>query len=162
MIKNEIIEDLLRRCFFNKEPFTYELRRKSILCRLLEYYRRRKTIKKVNKALGINLRKWQIQYIFKNQSTPMFIELSRRGGKTTAHILFVLLNPLMDGIELERIVTDRFQEGLRYDPRAYAKVLYGEDGVTVARQLFFKKELMEIRDRLNAAGIKTNNITIRR
>ncbi len=161
MSKNEAIKELLSRCLRDKAPFTYK-HNKNVLRRFLEYYRRRKVVKRVNNALGIILRKWQIRYIFDGQSTPLFIEISRGGGKTTAHILFVLLNPLMDGIELERIVTDRFQEGLRYDPRAYAKVLYGEDGVAVARQLFFKKELMETRERLNAAGIKTNNITIRR
>ena len=162
MNKNQIFKELLSQYLYKKAPFTYGCNNKSILRRVLEYYRRHKTVKRVNNALGITLRKWQIHYIFENQSTPLFIELSRRGGKTTAHILFILLNPLMDGIELESIVTNRFLDGIRYDPRAYAKVLYGEDGVTVARQRFFKKELMEIRDRLNAAGIKTNNITIRR
>lgn len=161
MNKNEVIKDLLSRCLRDKAPFTYK-HNKSILWRVLEYYRRRKTVKRVNNALGINLRKWQIQYIFGNQSTPLFTELSRRGGKTTAHILFILLNPLMDGIELERVATNPPQQGLMYDPRDYAKVLYGEDGAVMHRQAYFKHELMKTRDKLNAAGIKTNNITIRR
>lgn len=161
MTKNEAIKDLLSQCLCGKAPFTYE-HNKSLLRRALEYYRRRKVVKRVNSALGIKLRKWQIHYIFDNQSTPLFIELSRKGGKTTAHILFILLNPLMDGIELERVINDRPLQGLMYDPRDYAKVLYGEDGAVMHRQVYFKHELMKTRDKLNAAGIKTNNITIRR
>lgn len=162
MSKNETIKELLSRCLYEKAPFTYKHNNKSVLRRLLEYYHLRKVVKRVNNALGITLRKWQIHYIFDNQSTPLFIEISRGGGKTTAHILFILLNPLMDGIELERVATNPPIQGLMYDPRDYAKVLYGEDGAATHRQVYFKHELMKTRDKLNAAGIKTNNITIRR
>ncbi len=162
MRKNEAIKELLSRCLRDKAPFTYKHNNKSVLRHLLEYYRRRKVVNRVNNALSIRLRKWQIRYIFDDQSTPLFIEISRGGGKTTAHILFILLNPLMDGIELERVATNPPIQGLMYDPRNYAKVLYGEDGAVMRRQAYFKSELMKTRDKLNAAGIKTNNITIRR
>lgn len=162
MSKNEAIKELLSRCLREKVPFTYKHNNKSVLRRLLEYYHRRKLLKRVNNALSITLRKWQIHYIFDDQSTPLFIEISRGGGKTTAHILFILLNPLMDGIELERVATNPPIQGLMYDPRDYAKVLYGEDRATMHRQAYFKSELMKMRDKLNAAGVKTNNIIIRR
>lgn len=136
-------------------------RKTKFFSQIARYFKTRRIAKKVNRALDITLRKWQIRYIFYNQSMPLFIGLSRGGGKTTAHVLFVLLNPLMGGIELERVFTNPPIQGLRYDPRDYAKVLYGEDGVSPQRQKFFKHEVIKMREKLNAAGIKTNNIKIK-
>ena len=51
--------------------------------------KRKRLIKRVNECLGIQLRKDQIDYIFKGKP---YLMVGRRNGKTLAHILRTLLN----------------------------------------------------------------------
>lgn len=159
-------QDLVELIIFcqEKHPIDQVEKRESFFKRVINRYRNQRTVKKVNRALGIHLRKWQIDYIFYNQATPLFTSISRGTGKSLAHILFLLLNPIMNGIALGAINFQNRENavGLHYDIRSVAKVLFADDYETVHRQRFFMSELSKTREKLENAGIKTNTIILRR
>ena len=159
-------QDLVELIIFcqEKHPIDQVEKRESFIKRVITRYRNQRTVKKVNRALGIHLRKWQIDYIFYNQATPLFASISRGTGKSLAHILFLLLNPIMNGIALGTINFQNRENavGLHYDIRNVAKVLFADDYETVRRQRFFMSELSKTREKLESGGIKTNTIIMRR
>lgn len=61
------------------------------MIRIIKWIKRRKTIKRVNRALNIELTDWQIDFIFKNRHYPYAIYSTRANGKTLAHILRICL-----------------------------------------------------------------------
>lgn len=62
-----------------------------MLKRIFRYFKIRRIVKKVNKALKIKLHKWQIKFIFDGKPYSDEIKKERRNGKTLAHILRICL-----------------------------------------------------------------------
>ena len=139
-------------------------KKESLIDRFIKWFRIKRTVKKVNKALDIHLQDWQIRYIFRDQATPMFVSVSRGAGQTLTHVLFMLLNPVMDGITLGTInyKSEYSSIGRRVDLRYMARILFADDHISPPRQLLFLKELDKTRKALDSAGIKTNKISVRR
>ncbi len=59
--------------------------------KILKYFKRRRIVKKVNKALMIKLHKWQIDFIFDGKPYSEEVRKERCNGKTLAHILRICL-----------------------------------------------------------------------
>lgn len=109
-------------------------------------------IRKINKALSINLYDWQIQYIFYDGNYHSEYHYGRRNGKTLANILKLLLS------EGETIYIDT-----RNIPKT-AKGLIGflkEDDSPYKRVEFFCTELIAVYYKLEKVkGLKIRKIEI--
>lgn len=118
----------------------------NFLYRIKCLIKRRKTVKKVNRALGIQLTKWQIDFIFENRPYSAEIATKRCNGKTLAHILRICLKndlPLYEPIIMKRTRADTKLMLMRY---------VGEDSATERRMHNFMYELRYIYEKLSAAG----------
>lgn len=105
--------------------------------------RQARTIKKVEKALGLTLFDWQKEYIFEGKEYGTEIKFARRAGKTLAHILKICLsNGELIKATLKPACLGK-NEFLQY---------LGEDGCTENRARFFIHELREVYEKLKAAG----------
>lgn len=111
--------------------------------RLADKRRRERTIRKVEKALGITLYEWQKDFIFHNKHYGAAVSQGRQTGKTLAHCLRLCLS---DGEPLNAILVPPVparNEFLKY---------LGEDGCTVMRSRYFISELRKVYEQLRAAG----------
>lgn len=108
-------------------------------------------IKKINKALSIDLYDWQIQYIFYDGEYHDEYYYGHRNGKTLANILKLLLS------EGETIyIYDDMQKTAK-NLNYYLK----EDICTLRRVKFFCSELIDVYCRLNKVkGLKIRRIEI--
>ncbi len=141
-----ILEDLL-------EHNEYEAALKEIKeLRTAEKKRIDRTIKKVERALGIKLYDWQKAFIFHNKSYGLEVSAYRCTGKTLAHCLRLCLS---EGEPIEATLSPSAKSDfLRY---------LGEDGCNHTRSRFFIDELHKVYNTLNAAGgIGLREITFRR
>lgn len=126
---------------------------------LISKVRRRILIRRVNKALHIKLTDWQIAHIFDDIFPSMAFTPGRTGGKTTAGILRLLLNPKFNGVEIFEEVSEKPQRSPKYFAECVkAAYLFGEDGVNAHRRYFFMRELLKVKDQLKARHIKTNTV----
>lgn len=119
---------------------------RKFLQRIKHRIKRRKTVKKVNRALGVRLKKWQIDFIFENRPYSAEIATERCNGKTLAYILRICLKndlPLYEPIFMKRT---------RADTKLMLRRYTGEDGATERRMHYFLYELRYIYEKLSAAG----------
>lgn len=94
-------------------------------------------IEKIEKALGFELTAQQLSYI-------EFGEM-RQTGITTAHIISLLINRKMSMIDLSVENIGKFMEPTNRKP-------------TPDQLRYFKKQLREIKEKLDAAGIETTRV----
>ena len=136
---------------------------------IIQRIKRRILIWRVNRALHIRLTDWQIAKIFEDKPFPEDVRHSRRQGKTTAQILFVLLCPLLRGSPSQATrygfppklyVDNVLNPGGYTDCYEAARVafFFGEDGVNHQRRLLFMSKTLEINMLLREAGIKTHTV----
>lgn len=143
-----ILEDLIERS--NYSAAIEELK----ALHAAEKRRKERTIRKVEKALGLTLYDWQKDFIFYDKPYGFEVNYTRRTGKTLARCLYICLS------EGEPIVAT-------LTPPVIAKnefLLYlGEDGSTMHRLKFFISELQRVYHILLAAGnIDLREITFNR
>ena len=136
------------------------------ISQIIEKVKRRVLVWRVNRALNIRLTDWQIAKIFDDKPFPAHIQSGRRFGKTTAQILFILLNKKFHGkAALLHVDNQGDLRGLRVTEDQFAVAvayIFGEDGITLLRRDFFAKELLKIKKELSSRHIKTNAVEIRR
>lgn len=101
-------------------------------------------IKQIEHALGFELFEWQKAFIFEGKDYGDDIRFARCAGKTIAHCLRVCLSAG------KTIIASR--GGLDLQD------FFGEDGLTATRRRYFVKELHDIYETLNNAGIETRKI----
>ena len=102
-----------------------------------------RTTRKINKALGIKLYPWQIDFIFWNKPIPDDVIDRRRQGKTTAYaIKLCVLNSSYGSIPLD--VATFVRDFRRADgDRAWRRfkqvqaILFGEDYCSYRRRKYF-------------------------
>ena len=134
------------------------------LSELFERISRRFTVWRVNRALNIHLTDWQIAKIFDDTPFPEDVRLTRRIGKTTAQILFILLNKKFAG-SYARLYVEDVVNTLKYRmlPDQFAASLaymFGEDGITLRRRDFFVNELLKVRRTLCEHNVRVNSVEI--
>ena len=133
---------------------------------LFQNIHRRIMVRRINRALGIELFDFQIAKIFDDEPFPDYIQRSRRCGKTTAQILFILLNKKFKNKVVLLHVDDHGNlQGFRITENQFAVAVartFGEDGITFRRRDFFAKELLETKKALSNHHIKTNVIAIKK
>ena len=127
---------------------------------IVERFKRRRLIKRVNSALGVELSPWQIAYIFDDIPPTIDTLSSHRVGNTTAAVLRLLLNPKFDGIS-ESIFIPSENDSLYYAASARAAYVFGLDSRGIMRRSYFTRQLQHISRELKRAHIKTNSITIK-
>lgn len=130
--------------------------------KLIQRIKRKYKVFRVNRALGIELYDWQIDYIFDDAYRGEVFYNGRYAGKTTAGVLRLLLNPKFNHADL-CIPSPGFpvQSSEYFRECAHVAYIFGEDGVSSTRRLNFLNILRETRRKLNRAHIKTNSIVIK-
>lgn len=127
----------------------------NIFRKLITYIKKRRVVAKVNKALKINLTKWQIAFIFDGIPIPAEIENERCNGKTLAHILRLCLktnNP--ENINLFELT--------RCGDWHVSRFAYGADGEYISRIRFFEQWLRDIYIILSKTkGLKIRDMRMR-
>ena len=127
---------------------------------------RRVMVWRIERALDIELFDWQIAKIFDDQPFPDYIQRSRRAGKTTAQILFVLLCPKLKrkpryGFPPRLYVDNRLNNpngiNISYEAARLA-FFFGEDAVCFKRRAYFIHQMVDIAAKLKAAKIKTHHV----
>lgn len=122
-------------------------------------FKKKRLIKRVNKALGIELYGWQALYIFMKLPYGMHLSCPERfRGVTTAQILRVLLSPTYEGMTIILRPCSIHDKTQPIGTDTYYIDLYGDDAVSLFKQEAFIKECDRIKDILNNAGIKTNDV----
>ncbi len=143
-----ILEDLLQHISYDAAQKELEELQAAVK------HRQERTIKKVERALGITLYDWQKAFIFYDKPYSFEVSGYRGTGKTLAHCLRLCLSdgePIVATLEPPTRAKNEF---LRY---------LGEDGCTIPRSQFFISELQRVYHTLLAAGnIDLREITFRR
>lgn len=93
-----------------------------------------KTVRAIENTLQINLKEWQIDYIFYDMPIPKEVEFSRTTGKTIANILKLCFSH-------GPAITVSFDSNNKTDFMRLG-VFAGEDCATFARANLFMKQLM--------------------
>lgn len=110
-----------------------------VIKRFILWLRRKKIVKRINKALKVKLKKWQIAFIFYGASIPAEIQKERCNGKTLAHILRLCLCAYNGG------GGDLYDLTFLRRGRAYVKrIAYGEDGESERRAHNFEWMFFEV------------------
>lgn len=99
-------------------------------------------IKAINKALGIRLYNWQIQYIFHDKEIPIEIEKERATGTTTARAIKFCIK-WKEVYSINYLFTPRGQ----YDMAKY-KMLAGGDNISSMRLRHFISVCSKVFDKL--------------
>lgn len=140
------------------------------IIQIFVFLRRLLLILRINKALGIRLYLWQIDYIFFDKEIPSDVLNKRVTGETTARILKILLskgNPLF----VPKSVTylpelNSFTFHVGRDVKWYRHRDYSELkeylGTDIRYYRFFCMELKDFYKKLTASGIKTRVIFFER
>lgn len=116
--------------------------------------RKERTLKKVERALGITLYDWQKAFIFYDIPYGIEISASRQTGKTLARCLKLCLSS-GEPIIVSRFPTDKEKSKLLF--------FLGEDSCTRNRTRTFIDELYDIYNKLlSAGGIDLREIVFRR
>ena len=122
-------------------------------------FKKKRLIKRVNEALGIELYGWQALYIFMELPNGMHLSCPERfRGVTTSQILRVLLSPTYEGLNVVLQPCSIHNKKLTPGADTYYIDLYGDDAVSLFKQEAFIKECDRIKNILNDAGIKTNDV----
>lgn len=115
--------------------------------------------KKVEKALGIKLTKWQKNFIFNGKPIPYEIHRNRGNGKTLAHILKLLLSKWNPVIVAKFILNEYDIAGRNLE--YYSVGWMGDDSQNLGRQNFFNEWLYDVDAKLTQAGVNTREMLYR-
>lgn len=143
-----ILEDLIKHPEYDAAIKQLRKLNQEIECR------KERTLKKVERALGITLYDWQKAFIFYDIPYGIEISASRQTGKTLARCLSLCLS------SGEPIIVSRFSTD-----KEISKILFflGEDSCTRNRTRAFIDELYNIYNKLlSAGGIDLREIIFRR
>lgn len=143
-----ILEDLIEHPEYDAAIKQLRELNKEIDCR------KERTLKKVERALGITLYNWQKAFVFYDIPYGIEISASRQTGKTLARCLSLCLSS-GEPITVSRFPTDKEKSELL--------LFIGEDGCTRNRTRAFIDELYNIYNKLlSAGGIDLREIIFRR
>lgn len=143
-----ILEDLIKHPEYDAAIKQLRKLNKEIDCR------KERTLKKIERALGITLYDWQKAFIFYDIPCGIEISASRQTGKTLAHCLRLCLS-CGEPIIVSRYPTKKEERELSY--------YLGEDKHSQQRISFFVDELYNIYNKLlSAGGIDLREIIFRR
>lgn len=124
--------------------------------KIFKQIKTRRTIRKINRALGVKLYDWQIAFIFEGRPYSAEIGNGRCNGKTLAHVLRACLKT--DVNIPEPIIIRR-----SYQTDTFVFEWAGEDAKPIMRARFFIHELRDIYNRLQGIrGIKLRDIRFER
>ena len=108
---------------------------------LIKLIRVHRTIKKINKALNIELYSWQKDFIFYDKPIPFEIVFDRCRGKSTAQAIKICVSASAfksDTINLmSRVACDQ-RNPPEFIIRA-REMYFGEDGDPMTRRMYFRK-----------------------
>ena len=114
-----------------------------MLKKIFRYFKRRKTVKKVNKSLMIKLHKWQIDFIFDGKPYSEEVRNERCNGKTTAHILRICLKAT--NADIKNLLREGNDSYLYIATSEIKKLkpFAGDDNSTDRRMMYFLYELYD-------------------
>lgn len=129
--------------------------------------KKKKLVKLINKALGIELCDWQIDYIFAdNLPTGMHLSFPCKSAKglTTAQVLRLLFRPDFNVYSSIWIWPESALSRKGHEvPMSRIQILYdifGDDAYSIERQKEFITICRIIQSKLDKEGIKTNNVYV--
>lgn len=115
-----------------------------MLKKIFRYFKRRKIVKKVNKALMIKLHKWQIDFIFDGKPYSEEVKNERCNGKTTAHILRICLKAT--NADIKNLLREGNDSYLYIAKSEFEKLkpFAGDDNSANRRMVFFLYYMQDI------------------
>ena len=133
--------------------------------------KKKKLVKLINKALGIELCDWQIDYIFSNKlpngmhlSFPCKGSVGQATKITEAQILRLLFRPDFNSYNSIWICPESAlsRKGHEVSMRRIQTLydIYGDDAYSIDRQKEFITICRIIQSKLDKEGIKTNNVYV--